>query len=104
MVRATRRGIRPGVAGVAAVRSAARARERGVEVFQRVAEHLPFADDSFDDALVTTLGICTIRRIADWGQRNAPAYYRGKSTNVKLSDFAGKWVMLCLYPGDFTFV
>lgn len=35
---------------------------------------------------------------------NAPAYYRGKFTNVKLSDFAGKWVMLCFYPGDFTFV
>jgi peroxiredoxin (alkyl hydroperoxide reductase subunit C) len=35
---------------------------------------------------------------------NAPAYYRGKFTNVKLSDFAGKWVLLCFYPGDFTFV
>ncbi len=35
---------------------------------------------------------------------NAPAYYKGKFTNVKLSDFAGKWVMLCFYPGDFTFV
>jgi peroxiredoxin (alkyl hydroperoxide reductase subunit C) len=35
---------------------------------------------------------------------NAPAYYRGSFTNVKLSDFAGKWVMLCFYPGDFTFV
>jgi Peroxiredoxin len=23
---------------------------------------------------------------------------------VKLSDFAGKWVMVCFYPGDFTFV
>ena len=34
----------------------------------------------------------------------APAYYRGGFTNVKLSDFAGKWVMLCFYPGDFTFV
>ncbi|RPH62685.1 MAG: peroxiredoxin [Burkholderiales bacterium] len=34
----------------------------------------------------------------------APAYYRGKFTNVKLSDYAGKWVMLCFYPGDFTFV
>lgn len=45
-------------------------------------------------ALVTSLGICTIRRFADWGQRSAPAYYRGKFTNVKLSDFAGKWVML----------
>jgi peroxiredoxin (alkyl hydroperoxide reductase subunit C) len=36
----------------------------------------------------------------------APAYYRGSFTNVKLSDFLakGKWVLLCFYPGDFTFV
>lgn len=34
----------------------------------------------------------------------APAYYRGGFTSVKLSDFAGKWVLLCFYPGDFTFV
>ena len=34
----------------------------------------------------------------------APAYYKGEFTTVKLSDFLGKWVMLCFYPGDFTFV
>ena len=34
----------------------------------------------------------------------APAYYKGEFTSVKLSDFIGKWVVLCLYPGDFTFV
>ena len=34
----------------------------------------------------------------------APAYYQGGFTSVKLSDFAGKWVLLCFYPGDFTFV
>jgi peroxiredoxin (alkyl hydroperoxide reductase subunit C) len=34
----------------------------------------------------------------------APAYYRGSFGPVKLSDFAGKWVLLCFYPGDFTFV
>ncbi len=34
----------------------------------------------------------------------APAYYRGKFGTVKLSDFAGKWVLVCFYPGDFTFV
>ncbi len=33
-----------------------------------------------------------------------PAYYQGGFTNVKLSDFSEKWVMLCFYPGDFTFV
>jgi peroxiredoxin (alkyl hydroperoxide reductase subunit C) len=34
----------------------------------------------------------------------APAYHRGTFTSVQLSSFAGKWVMLCFYPGDFTFV
>lgn len=34
----------------------------------------------------------------------APSYYRGGFTPVKLSDFAGKWVLVCFYPGDFTFV
>ncbi len=34
----------------------------------------------------------------------AQAYYQGKFTDVKLSDYAGKWVVLIFYPGDFTFV
>ena len=34
----------------------------------------------------------------------APAYYQGKFTTVKLSDYLGKWVLVCFYPGDFTFV
>lgn len=34
----------------------------------------------------------------------APAYYKGEFTAVKLSDHLGKWLVLCLYPGDFTFV
>lgn len=35
---------------------------------------------------------------------SAPAYFKGKFTSVKLSDFLGKWIVLCFYPGDFTFV
>jgi peroxiredoxin (alkyl hydroperoxide reductase subunit C) len=34
----------------------------------------------------------------------APAYYKGNFTKVTLSEYLGKWVMLCFYPGDFTFV
>ena len=35
----------------------------------------------------------------------APAYIGGKGfKNVKLSDYRGQWVVLCFYPGDFTFV
>ena len=54
-------------------------------------------------------------------QKEAPAYERPRRTegtrisrrppttkasftNVKLSDYLGKWVLLCFYPGDFTFV
>jgi AhpC/TSA family len=34
----------------------------------------------------------------------APAYYQGAFKSVKLSDYLGKWVLVCFYPGDFTFV
>ena len=34
----------------------------------------------------------------------APAYFNGGFKNIKLSDYKGKWVVLCFYPGDFTFV
>ena len=34
----------------------------------------------------------------------APCYYQGKFQSVQLSEFLGKWVVLCFYPGDFTFV
>ena len=32
------------------------------------------------------------------------AFYEGGFKNIKLSDYKGKWVVLCFYPGDFTFV
>jgi len=35
----------------------------------------------------------------------ATAYVEGRGFEpVKLSDFKGKWIVLCFYPGDFTFV
>ena len=34
----------------------------------------------------------------------APAYQNGQFGQIKLSDYLGKWVVLCFYPGDFTFV
>jgi len=34
----------------------------------------------------------------------APAYRKGKFITVQLSEYLGKWVLLCFYPGDFTFV
>ena len=34
----------------------------------------------------------------------ASAYVDGGFKTVKLSDYKGKWTVLCFYPGDFTFV
>lgn len=34
----------------------------------------------------------------------APGYHQGKFVNLRLSEYLGKWVLLCFYPGDFTFV
>ncbi len=34
----------------------------------------------------------------------APAYMNGDFGVVQLSEYLGKWVVLCFYPGDFTFV
>jgi peroxiredoxin (alkyl hydroperoxide reductase subunit C) len=46
----------------------------------------------------------TVRVGAKAPDFEAPAYHKGKFTKVKLSDHLGKWVLLCFYPGDFTFV
>lgn len=32
------------------------------------------------------------------------AFVDGGFRNVKLSEYKGQWVVLCFYPGDFTFV
>lgn len=49
-----------------------------------------------------------VRKMLMVGQKvpdfSAPAYHKGQFTNVTLSDYKGKWVVLCFYPGDFTFV
>ena len=34
----------------------------------------------------------------------ASAFIDGGFKNIKLSGYKGQWVVLCFYPGDFTFV
>ena len=34
----------------------------------------------------------------------AAGFYNGKFANFNLSEYKGKWVLLCFYLGDFTFV
>lgn len=31
-------------------------------------------------------------------------YHKGEFKQFALSEFKGKWVLVCFYPGDFTFV
>jgi len=32
------------------------------------------------------------------------AFHQGGFKNIQLSDYKGKWIVVCFYPGDFTFV
>ena len=34
----------------------------------------------------------------------APGFFKGKFMNFSLEEYKGKWVVVCFYPGDFTFV
>ena len=34
----------------------------------------------------------------------ANGFHKGGWGKFKLSDYKGKWVVLCFYPGDFTYV
>jgi hypothetical protein len=50
-----------------------------------------------------------IRMLARVGQEavdfEATAFVEGVGFQpIKLSDYRGKWIVLCFYPGDFTFV
>jgi peroxiredoxin (alkyl hydroperoxide reductase subunit C) len=57
----------------------------------------PDNHDTREEKMAATVG----QKAPDF---NAPAYHRGSFTNVQLSDHFGKWILLCFYPGDFTFV
>jgi peroxiredoxin (alkyl hydroperoxide reductase subunit C) len=64
--------------------------------------------DAASDTTTSPREIPEERMIARVGYKapdfNAPAYYKGDFTSIQLSDFFGKWILLCFYPGDFTFV
>lgn len=49
----------------------------------------------------TTMTVLVGQKAPDF---TAPAYHNDGFTTVSLSDYLGKWVLLCFYPGDFTFV
>ena len=64
--------------------------------------------DAATDAPVTETTIKETRSMIQVGKPAPdfvlPGYYKGTFTQAKLSDYLGNWVVLCFYPGDFTFV
>lgn len=77
------------------------ARPTGSVVGEQPAESSDKAGDSAGRQEVRMSKIMVGRKAPDF---TAPAYKAGEFTQVKLSEFLGKWVLLCFYPGDFTFV
>lgn len=58
--------------------------------------------------IATTTGK-EVKMLAKVGQEaidfEANAYVEGYGFKpIKLSDYRGKWIVICFYPGDFTFV
>ena len=49
--------------------------------------------------------MCTARVGKEAPDFKAPAYVASEGfKDVQLSDYRGQWVVVCFYPGDFTFV
>ncbi len=50
---------------------------------------------------VREMGVKPLMQAPDF---ETQGYLNGEFKPFKLSDFKGKWVILCFYPADFTFV
>lgn len=60
------------------------------------------------NASENSTGLKEMKNMLKLGQK-APVfelagYQNGEFLNFSLSEYLGKWVLLCFYPGDFTFV
>jgi peroxiredoxin (alkyl hydroperoxide reductase subunit C) len=68
----------------------------------------PVGEEQVEQASEPTVEKKETRQMIQVGKKapnfSAPGYQNGKFINVTLSDYLGKWVVLCFYPGDFTFV
>lgn len=73
------------------------ARPTGGPVGEAVEKPVPGTEPGKEERRMITVG----RKAPDF---SAPGYFKGEFVNIKLSDYLGKWVLLCFYPGDFTFV
>ena len=77
--------------------SAGCARPTGGPVGEPAAQKTSLEEERKEESTVILIG----KKAPDF---TAPGYHNGKFVNLKLSEYLGKWVLLCFYPGDFTFV
>jgi peroxiredoxin (alkyl hydroperoxide reductase subunit C) len=68
----------------------------------------PLGQANVDDKRGIT-NVKEIKKMAPLVGNTAPdfeanVFFEGGFKTIKLSDFKGKWILLCFYPGDFTFV
>ncbi|SLM28644.1 Alkyl hydroperoxide reductase/ Thiol specific antioxidant/ Mal allergen [Desulfamplus magnetovallimortis] len=72
------------------------------------AEPEPSITDSSMEEQNKTPEIKKERNIIQVGKKapdfTAAGFHKNAFVNIKLSEKLGKWVVLCFYPGDFTFV
>ena len=73
------------------------ARPTGSTVGEVAGEESAYQQEGKEESKMILIG----RKAPDF---TAPGYHQGKFINLKLSEYLGKWVLLCFYPGDFTFV
>jgi hypothetical protein len=72
-------------------------RPTGSTVGEAAGDESAYQQEHKEESKVVLIG----RKAPDF---TAPGYQKGKFINLKLSEHLGKWVLLCFYPGDFTFV
>ncbi len=77
------------------------ARPTGGPVGETVPEHSNGQKNELNEEKEITSMIQVGKKAPDF---TAPGYKNGNFINTKLSEYLGKWVLLCFYPGDFTFV
>jgi peroxiredoxin (alkyl hydroperoxide reductase subunit C) len=68
----------------------------------------PVGEKDQHEAPETEMSSTEVEKMVQVGRKapdfTAPGYHKGKFINIQLSEYLGKWVLLCFYPGDFTFV
>ena len=65
----------------------------------------PVEDSTKEQSVTSREGFKMIAKVGKTAPDfEASAFIDGGFKNIKLSDYKGQWVVLCFYPGDYTFV